>query len=77
MRGGDTGLSGDLNRLDMNDPAGNRRRYSSWAQSVTHAPSVIKQKVCADLLKAVGSSRVYLHSENEIKLRWLNRDDCN
>ncbi|XP_058536025.1 complement component C7 [Ochotona princeps] len=60
VRGGDTGLLAGLNWLDLNNPAGNRRRYSSWAESVTHVPSVIKQKLTPlyELVKEVPCASV-------------------
>lgn len=60
IRGGGPGFVADLSYLELDNPAGNRQRYSSWAESVTSLPQVIKQKVCNALLEAVGSSHVYL-----------------
>ena len=77
VRGGRPGLVSGLSYLELDNPAGNKWRYSRWAGSVTELPQVIKQKVRDTLLKAPESSHVYLHCENEIKLRWLNREGCN
>ena len=46
VRGGRPGFSAGLSYLELNNPAGNKRRYSQWAGSVTDLPEVIKQKVC-------------------------------
>lgn len=77
VRGGGSGFVSGLSFLELDNPAGNKQRYSSWAESVTGLPQVIKQKVCPALLKAAQSRHVSLHWENEIKSRWLNRDSCN
>lgn len=83
VSGGAGGFVSDLSYLELDNPAGNKERYSSWAESVTSLPKVIKQKVFDALLEAGcvcvwgGSSRVYLCWENEITSRWLNRIDCN
>lgn len=76
VRGGSAGLVAGLSYLELDNPAGNRQRYASWAGSVTNLPQVIKQKVCYALFKAVENSHD-LHWENEIKARWLNREGCN
>jgi hypothetical protein len=77
VRGGGSGFIAGLSFLELDNPAGNKRRYSAWADSVTNLPQVIKQKVCDALFKAVGSSHVYFHWENVIKSRWLNRAGYN
>lgn len=46
QRRGRPGFSAGLSYLELNNPAGNKRRYSQWAGSVTDLPEVIKQKVC-------------------------------
>lgn len=55
VRGGDSGFVADLSFLDLDNPAGNKQRYSSWAGSVTRLPQVIKEKVCEALPAAVGA----------------------
>lgn len=65
IRGGGAGFISGLSYLELDNPAGNKRRYSAWAESVTNLPEVIKQKVYHALFKAIGSSHVYLHKENE------------
>lgn len=55
VRGGGPGFVADLSFLDLDNPAGNRQRYSSWASSVTNFPQVIKQRVCEALHEAVGA----------------------
>lgn len=83
VSGGAGGFVSKLSFLELDNPAGNKERYSSWAESVTSLPEVIKQKVFDALLEAGcvcvwgGSSHVYLCWENEITSRWLNRIDCN
>lgn len=77
VRGGRSGFTSSLSFLELDNPAGNQKRYSSWAGSVTDLPQVIKQKVCDALFKAAESSHVDLHQESEIKSRWLNREGCN
>lgn len=54
VRGGGLGFVSDLSFLELDNPAGNKERYSSWAESVTSLPQVIKQKVCDALLEAGG-----------------------
>ena len=46
VRGGRSGLIAGLSYLDLDNPAGNKQRYSRWAGSVPDLPEVIKQKVC-------------------------------
>lgn len=77
VRGGTSALISGLKFLDLKNPADNKKRYSLWAESVPSLPQVIKQKVCDALFKAVGSSHVYLHWENEFSSRWLNTICCN
>lgn len=77
VRGGSPNFVAGLSSLDLNNPAGNKKQYSSWAESVTGSPQVIKQKVRPALLKTAQSRHVSSHWENEIKSRWLNRDSCN
>ncbi|KAK2117793.1 hypothetical protein P7K49_004680 [Saguinus oedipus] len=45
VRGGAAGFVSGLSYLELDNPAGNKRRYSSWAESVTNLPQVIKQKL--------------------------------
>lgn len=73
VRGGHIKFVAGLSFLELDNPAGNKQRYSSWARSVTDLPQVIKQKVCDCLFKAAKCSYVDLLWENEIKSRWLNR----
>lgn len=54
VRGGGLGFVSDLSFLELDNPAGNKERYSSWAESVTSLPQVIKQKVSVALLEAGG-----------------------
>ena len=63
VRGGRPGFVSGLSYLELDNPDGNKQRYSSWAGSVTDLPQVIKQKVCDALLKAPESSHVYGHWE--------------
>lgn len=74
VRGGSLDFVAGLSKLQLDNPAGNKGRYASWAESVTRLPQVIKQKVCPALLKAAQGRHVYSHWENEIKSRWLNRE---
>lgn len=52
VRGGSSGFVSGLSFLELDNPAGNKERYASWAESVTGLPQVIKQKVRPALLKA-------------------------
>lgn len=60
VRGGSAGLVSGLSFLDLNNPAGNRQRYASWAGSVTNFPQVIKQKLTPlyELVKEVPCASV-------------------
>ncbi|EDL75730.1 complement component 7 [Rattus norvegicus] len=58
--GGGPGFVADLSFLDLDNPAGNRQRYSSWASSVTSLPQVIKQRLTPlyELVKEVPCASV-------------------
>lgn len=71
VRGGRAGFVSGLSYLELDNPAGNRQRYSSWAGSVTSLPQVIKQKVCDALFKAAEGSHIDLPWEKEAKSRCL------
>ncbi|XP_040613500.1 complement component C7 isoform X2 [Mesocricetus auratus] len=60
VRGGGPGFVSDLSFLELDNPAGNKQRYSSWAESVTHLPQVIKQKLMPlyELVKEVPCASV-------------------
>ncbi|XP_055968101.1 complement component C7 [Sorex fumeus] len=60
IRGGNAGLVAGLSLLDLDNPAGNRQRYASWAGSVTNLPQVIKQKLTPlyELVKEVPCASV-------------------
>ncbi|KAM6224366.1 complement component C7 [Rhynchocyon petersi] len=60
VRGGSTGFLNGLSYLELNNPAGNRKRYSDWAGSVTDSPQVIKQKLTPlyELVKEVPCASV-------------------
>ncbi|XP_007948726.1 complement component C7 [Orycteropus afer afer] len=60
VRGGKPGLVASLSYLELDNPAGNKRRYSSWAESVTDLPQVIKQKLTPlyELVKEVPCASV-------------------
>uniref|UniRef100_A0A8C6IMK2 Complement component C7 n=1 Tax=Mus spicilegus TaxID=10103 RepID=A0A8C6IMK2_MUSSI len=60
VRGGDSGFVADLSFLDLDNPAGNKQRYSSWAGSVTRLPQVIKEKLAPlyELVKEVPCASV-------------------
>ncbi|XP_037385538.1 complement component C7 [Talpa occidentalis] len=60
VSGGRADLVSGLSYLDLNNPAGNRQRYSSWARSVTDLPQVIKQKLAPlyELVKEVPCASV-------------------
>ncbi|XP_049718882.1 complement component C7 [Elephas maximus indicus] len=45
VRGGSSGFVAGLSFLEVDNPAGNKGRYSAWAGSVTNLPEVIKQKL--------------------------------
>lgn len=60
VRGGSSGFVSDLSYLELDNPAGNKERYSSWAESVTSLPDVIKQKLMPlyELVKEVPCAAV-------------------
>ncbi|MBZ3872223.1 Complement component C7 [Sciurus carolinensis] len=60
VRGGGSGFIAGLSFLQLDNPAGNRRRYSAWAQSVSRLPQVIKQKLTPlyELVKEVPCASV-------------------
>ncbi|XP_077874025.1 complement component C7 [Ictidomys tridecemlineatus] len=60
VRGGGPGFIAGLSFLQLDNPAGNKRRYSDWAESVTSLPQVIKQKLTPiyELVKEVPCASV-------------------
>ncbi|XP_048224185.1 complement component C7 [Perognathus longimembris pacificus] len=60
VRGGRAAFVSGLSFLELDNPAGNKRRYSAWAQSVTNLPQVIKQKLTPlyELVKEVPCASV-------------------
>ncbi|XP_036879463.1 complement component C7 isoform X2 [Manis javanica] len=60
VRGGSSGFVSGLSFLELDNPAGNKQRYSSWAKSVTDLPQVIKQKLTPlyELVKEVPCASV-------------------
>ncbi|KAL1783022.1 complement component C7 [Sigmodon hispidus] len=60
VEGGHSNFATDLKFLELDNPAGNRQRYSSWAESVTSHPKVIKQKLMPlyELVKEVPCASV-------------------
>ncbi|XP_016003454.2 complement component C7 isoform X2 [Rousettus aegyptiacus] len=60
VRGGRSGFTSSLSFLELDNPAGNQKRYSSWAGSVTDLPQVIKQKLTPlyELVKEVPCASV-------------------
>lgn len=60
VRGGGSGFVSGLSYLELDNPAGNQERYSSWAASVTGLPQVIKQKLTPlyELVKEVPCASV-------------------
>ncbi|XP_037655093.1 complement component C7 isoform X2 [Choloepus didactylus] len=60
VRGGSSGLVAGLSFLELDNPAGNKKRYSDWAESVTSVPNVIKQKLTPlyELVKEVPCASV-------------------
>lgn len=60
VSGGSPALISGLKRLDLNNPADNKRRYSAWAESVPSLPKVIKQKITPlyELVKEVPCAAV-------------------
>ncbi|XP_036919127.1 complement component C7 [Sturnira hondurensis] len=60
VRGGSSGFVSGLSYLELDNPAGNQERYSSWAASVTGLPQVIKQKLTPlyELVKEVPCASV-------------------
>ncbi|XP_014820625.1 PREDICTED: complement component C7 [Calidris pugnax] len=63
VEGGNPRTVAGLSYLELNNPAGNSQRYSSWAGSVTDYPSIIKQKLTPlyELVKEVPCSSVKKH----------------
>ncbi|TKC36729.1 hypothetical protein EI555_015348 [Monodon monoceros] len=60
VRGGRPGLVSGLSYLELDNPAGNKWRYSRWAGSVTELPQIIKQKLTPlyELVKEVPCASV-------------------
>nr|XP_044988574.1 complement component C7 isoform X1 [Jaculus jaculus] len=60
VRGGSPGFAAGLSFLELDNPAGNKERYSAWAESVTNLPQVIKQKLTPlhELVKEVPCASV-------------------
>ncbi|XP_049504678.1 complement component C7 isoform X3 [Panthera uncia] len=60
VRGGSSGFVSGLSFLELDNPAGNKERYASWAESVTGLPQVIKQKLTPlyELVKEVPCASV-------------------
>ncbi|XP_062943621.1 complement component C7 [Cynocephalus volans] len=60
VRGGSSGFISNLSFVELDNPAGNKRRYSAWAESVTNLPQVIKQKLTPlyELVKEVPCASV-------------------
>lgn len=60
VRGGRPGFVSGLSYLELDNPDGNKQRYSSWAGSVTDLPQVIKQKLTPlyELVKEVPCASV-------------------
>ncbi|XP_076973179.1 complement component C7 [Tamandua tetradactyla] len=60
VRGGSPGHVAGLSFLELDNPAGNKRRYSTWAESVSNLPQVIKQKLTPlyELVKEVPCASV-------------------
>ncbi|XP_022348765.1 complement component C7 isoform X1 [Enhydra lutris kenyoni] len=60
VRGGSPNFVAGLSSLDLNNPARNKEQYSSWAESVTGGPQVIKQKLTPlyELVKEVPCASV-------------------
>uniref|UniRef100_G3QIF7 Complement component C7 n=1 Tax=Gorilla gorilla gorilla TaxID=9595 RepID=G3QIF7_GORGO len=67
ISGGSEGLISGLSYLELDNPAGNKRRYSAWAESVTNLPEVIKQKLTPlyELVKEVPCASV-----KKLYLKW-------
>ncbi|KAM5264400.1 complement component C7 [Ctenodactylus gundi] len=81
VRGGNAGLVSGLSFLSLSNPAGNQKKYSDWAQSVTHLPQVIKQKLTPihELVKEVPCAsvkRLYLKRALEEYLHELDPCHC-
>lgn len=60
VRGGASGFVSGLSYLELDNPTGNKERYTSWANSVTSLPQVIKQKLMPlyELVKEVPCASV-------------------
>ncbi|XP_072680880.1 complement component C7 isoform X1 [Canis lupus baileyi] len=60
VRGGSLDFVAGLSKLQLDNPAGNKGRYASWAESVTRLPQVIKQKLTPlyELVKEVPCASV-------------------
>lgn len=60
VRGGSINFASGLAYLELDNPTGNKERYSTWARSVTDNPEVIKQKLTPlyELVKEVPCASV-------------------
>ncbi|XP_006889645.1 PREDICTED: complement component C7 [Elephantulus edwardii] len=81
VKGGSIDFVAGLSSLDLNDPAGNRKRYSDWAGSVTGLPQVINQKLTPlyELVKEVPCAsvkRLYLKRALEEYLEEFDPCHC-
>uniref|UniRef100_A0A8C9FRR4 Complement component C7 n=1 Tax=Pavo cristatus TaxID=9049 RepID=A0A8C9FRR4_PAVCR len=79
IEGGSPSAVAGLSYLDLDDPAGNNQRYSSWARSVTDYPRVIKQKLTPlyELVKEVPCSSVKKHYlKQSIEEYMAENDPC-
>lgn len=79
IEGGSPSAVAGLSYLDLDDPAGNNQRYSTWARSVTDYPRVIKQKLTPlyELVKEVPCSSVKKHYlKQSIEEYMAENDPC-
>ncbi|XP_068952319.1 complement component C7 [Petaurus breviceps papuanus] len=79
VKGGNPALVDGLSYINVDDPAGNRARYASWAATVGQYPQIIKQKLTPlyELVKEVPCASVKrLYLKRAIEEYLAESDPC-
>ncbi|NXU09858.1 CO7 protein, partial [Pardalotus punctatus] len=77
VEGGSPGAVAGLSYLELDNPAGNSRMYTSWAASVTDYPRVIKKRLTPlyELVKEVPCSSVKKHYLKQAIEEYISEND--
>uniref|UniRef100_A0A8C5TNB7 Complement component C7 n=1 Tax=Malurus cyaneus samueli TaxID=2593467 RepID=A0A8C5TNB7_9PASS len=77
IEGGSPDAVASLSYLELDNPAGNSHRYTSWAASVTDYPRVIKKKLIPlyELVKEVPCSSVKKHYLKQAIEEYMSEND--